>query len=112
MKVCFLKGRIGMKKQTRSAPEIDARAVANLARLSLTEVEADAMAAQMRAIVEFAGKLSELDCGDAAVTAHVVPLSNIMREDTVEEPFERDALLANAPTKADGFFTVPRVVDG
>ena len=90
---------------------IDVEAVANLARLTFTAEEMEAMAQDMSAIVAFADKLSALDTENVPVTAHVVPLSNVFREDAPGAPTDRDELLANAPTKADGFFTVPRVVE-
>ena len=97
--------------QTEKTTTIDVASVAKLARLSLSEAEMEAMSKEMAAIVEFADKLSEVDCSDMPITAHVVPLENVMREDVPMAGAERDALLAGAPTKADGYFTVPRVVE-
>ena len=57
------------------------------------------------------GKLQLLDTENVEITAHVVPISSVFREDRVENRPDRDELLANAPTKADGCFTGPRVVE-
>ena len=92
-------------------PQINIEAVAKLARLSFGDDEKAALYDEMRAIIGFADKLGELDTADVPITAHVVPLSNVLREDIPEGSFERDALLSNAPTKADGFITVSRVVE-
>lgn len=98
-------------EQNEKKPFINVEAVADLARLSLTDAERAAMGDEMAAIVAFADKLSQLDCENVPITAHVVPLSNVLREDKTENSTERDALLQGAPTKADGYFTVPRVVE-
>ncbi|MCI8386875.1 MAG: aspartate--tRNA ligase [Clostridiales bacterium] len=98
-------------KAKKASPTINVENVANLARLSLTDKEKADMPKEMGAIIDFANQLSELDTENVPITAHVVPISNIFREDKATNEPDRDALLANAPTKADGYFTVPRVVE-
>ena len=98
-------------KAKKSSPTINVENVANLARLSLSNKEKESLAKEMNAIIDFANQLSELDTEDVPITAHVVPISNIFRCDEVTNKPDRDELLANAPTKADGYFTVPRVVE-
>ncbi len=90
---------------------INVDAVANLARLTLTDAEKSKMAEEMAEIIAFADKLSELDTEDVPITAHVVPIANVLREDIPRRGSDREELLSNAPTKADGCFTVPRVVE-
>ena len=99
------------KPKKKATPAINVENVANLARLSLTDKEKAEMPKEMEAIIGFANQLSELDTENVEITAHVVPISNVFREDRVENRPDRDELLANAPTKADGCFTVPRVVE-
>ncbi len=91
--------------------EIDVENVANLARLSLTKEEKKTMEPEMRAIIEFANKLSEVDTEGVEITAHVVPIDNVFREDTTRENQSRDELLSNAPTKFEGYITVPKVLE-
>ncbi|MGN1097529.1 MAG: aspartate--tRNA ligase [Clostridia bacterium] len=98
----------GKKKK---GPKIDVENVAKLARLSLSADEKAAMATDMEAIIDFANQLSEVETGDTEITAHVIPLSNVFHEDKPVSEFERDAMLANAPTKANGYVSVPRVVE-
>ena len=38
-------------------------------------------------------------------------MQNVFREDSVTDSFPREALLANAPVKEDGYICVPRVVE-
>ncbi len=98
-------------KAKKSSPTINVENVANLARLSLSDKEKESLAKEMNAIIDFANQLSELDTENVPITAHVVPISNIFRCDEVTNKPDRDELLSNAPTKADGYFTVPRVVE-
>ncbi|MBE7036936.1 MAG: Asp-tRNA(Asn)/Glu-tRNA(Gln) amidotransferase subunit GatC [Ruminococcaceae bacterium] len=85
--------------------------VAKLARLKFTDDEAEALAKDMESIIGFANKLNELDTEGVVPTAHAIPMSNAFREDVVKPSFDRDAMLQNAPSKEDGGYTVPKVVE-
>ena len=107
----FAEGSAAATVKKKKGPKIDVENVAKLARLRLNQGEKSAMAADMEAIIDFANQLSEIDTGDAPITAHVVPLNNVFRPDKAVSDFERDSMLANAPTKAEGYVSVPRVVE-
>ena len=62
-------------------------------------------------MIAFADSLAALDTAGVPPTAHVVPLQNVFREDVAGEQMDRDALLRNAPTRAEGYIAVPRVVE-
>ena len=85
--------------------------IANLARLNLSEDEKLALTAQLRDIVSYVEQLNELNTDDAQPTAHVLPISNVFREDIVTNSDNRDQLLANAPASSDGCIEVPKVVE-
>ncbi len=85
--------------------------VAKLARLKLRDEEAEALSAEMESIIGFANKLNELDTEGVVPTAHAIPLNNAFREDVVKPSFDRDAMLANAPSAEDGGYSVPKVVE-
>ncbi|MBQ8210720.1 MAG: Asp-tRNA(Asn)/Glu-tRNA(Gln) amidotransferase subunit GatC [Clostridia bacterium] len=91
--------------------EIDVNNVANLAKLSLTDEEKAVMKSELGAIIGFADKLAEIDTSGVDITAHIVPITNVLRADEVTNQPDRDGLLANAPTKADGYMTVPRTFE-
>ena len=55
--------------------------IASLARLSLTEEEKDLFGSQLSSILDYMEKLNELDTTDVEPTSHVLPLSNVMRDD-------------------------------
>ncbi len=86
--------------------------IAELARLELTEDELDRMTEQLSAILDYAARLQELDTEAIPPTASVVPLENVMREDTISPSLPREAVLANAPDKDDKgeFFRVRAIL--
>jgi aspartyl-tRNA(Asn)/glutamyl-tRNA(Gln) amidotransferase subunit C len=86
--------------------------VARLARLSLTEEEAERYTSQLAAILEFADQLQELDVSDVPPTSHVVPIHNVLREDEERPGLSREAALAGAPDSEDGQFRVPAILEG
>jgi aspartyl-tRNA(Asn)/glutamyl-tRNA(Gln) amidotransferase subunit C len=85
--------------------------VANLARLNLTEEEKEQMTTDMEVIIEFANRINEINIDNTNPTAHIIPINNVFREDTVNPSFSRDELLSNAPNKENGCFSVPRIVE-
>ncbi len=90
---------------------IDVENVAHLARLTLTAQEKHTMAPEMEAIIAFADTLSKVNTDDVEITAHVVPLENVFRDDVVGEKLSRDELIFNAPTKHEGYITVPKAIE-
>ncbi len=85
--------------------------VAKLARLNLTEAEKERLTGEMENIIAFADKLNELDTSGIEPTAHVIPMQNVFREDVVKPSFDREKILANAPSQEDGCYKVPKIVD-
>lgn len=85
--------------------------VAGLARLSLSEEEKELMARQLTNILEYMDKLNELDTADVNPTSHVLPLSNVFREDEVVPSFPREKMLSSAPENEKGHYRVPRIIE-
>ena len=81
--------------------------VARLARLALTDEEVERLGAQLNAILEAVGKVSELDLEDVEPTAHPLDLVNVWAEDEPHESLPVEEALANAPEREEGFFKVP-----
>jgi len=86
--------------------------IAELAKLKLDDAEVDRMTQQLSAILDHAARLNELDTDAIPPTASVVPLYNILRDDTIVPSMTRDDALANAPDKdEDGqFFRVKAIL--
>ena len=89
----------------------DVEAVANLARLELSAEEMIGLQEEMNRIIAFADKLSSAPTMGVDVTAHIVPMKNVLRDDVVEDKFTAEELLAAATTTHDGYVVVPRVVE-
>ncbi len=85
--------------------------VAELARLEITEQEKVVFTEQLSNILGYVEMLNELDTGEVSPTSHVVPLTNVFREDQVGEVLEKGEALKNAPEKEGGYFKVPRIIE-
>jgi len=85
--------------------------VAHLARLRLSEDEAEKFTAQMDQILSYFEKLNELNTEGIEPTSHSVPMVNAFREDLVKPSLPVDDALVNAPDKEGNFFKVPKIIE-
>jgi len=85
--------------------------VAELARLALTEKEAELYTAQLQRILSHVEKLSELDTKGVEPTVHVTPPREILRTDAVTGSITAEEALMNAPVKDRGCFKVPKIIE-
>lgn len=85
--------------------------IALLSRLKLTDEERERMTTQLNDIIGFFEQLGELDTTDVEPTSHVIPMSNVLREDKVRPSLPVEEVLENAPDRAGDTFRVPRVVE-
>lgn len=85
--------------------------VARLARLELSEKEKEKMRAQLDSILSYIDKLNELDTSSVEPTSHVLPLTNVFREDEVRPSLSQEEALANAPDGHDLLFRVPKILE-
>ena len=81
--------------------------VAALARLALTEDELARLEAQLGAILDAVGKVSELDLTDVPPTSHPLDLVNVWDEDEPRPCLSVEEALANAPERDGDYFKVP-----
>jgi aspartyl-tRNA(Asn)/glutamyl-tRNA(Gln) amidotransferase subunit C len=86
-------------------------AIAELAKLQLSDEEIERFGDQLSQVLEYAERLEQLDTADIPPTASVLPLRNVFRDDEVRPSLPRDEALANAPDTADGQFRVDAVLD-
>jgi len=84
--------------------------VANLARLTITEEEAEKFAEQLGKITDFAEQLNELDTTNVEPTTHVLPLVNVMREDVATKGLDREVMMLNVKEQEDGQVKVPAIM--
>jgi aspartyl-tRNA(Asn)/glutamyl-tRNA(Gln) amidotransferase subunit C len=90
----------------------DVANVALLSRLEFSESELETFTGQMDAILEYADVLNKLNVDNVQPMAHVLPLKNVMRVDEAKPSLPRELALSNAPEQEDGYFKVPKVMEG
>ena len=86
--------------------------VAALARLLLSDAEAERMAAELDTILGYVETLGRLDTGGVEPTSHVMPLATPLRQDRAVAPLDAELVLANAPQREGSAFVVPKVIEG
>lgn len=94
----------------------DVEHVARLARLALTDEEKDRYTQQLGQILTYIEKMSLLNTDHVPPTTHVLPLSNVWREDvcepsTAETLGSTEDILANAPEREGTLFKVKKVIE-
>ena len=85
--------------------------VASLARIAITDADAERLAPELNNILGWIEQLGEVDTSSVEPMTAVIPNTLRLREDVVTEGNQRDAVLQNAPQGEHGFFTVPKVVE-
>ncbi|MGN6815802.1 MAG: Asp-tRNA(Asn)/Glu-tRNA(Gln) amidotransferase subunit GatC [Solirubrobacterales bacterium] len=82
--------------------------VAKLARLQLSDGEAETMVGELSGILDHVDRIGNLDLEGVEPTSHVVALENVLRPDDAPwRSLSRDTALAPAPEPYEGAFRVP-----
>jgi aspartyl-tRNA(Asn)/glutamyl-tRNA(Gln) amidotransferase subunit C len=89
----------------------DVRKIARLARIALSDGEAEALVPDLNNILGFVEQLGEVDTTGVEPLAAVIPNTLRLRADVVTDGGIRDDVLANAPQGEHGFFAVPKVIE-
>ena len=92
--------------------EQDIKTVASLSRLRIREEEKEDVLFQLNKILTYVENLQSLDTTNIEPTTYALPMQNVFREDKVKPSLERELALSNAPLKEDGYFKVPKVLEG
>lgn len=85
-------------------------ALESLNELRLTDDEKAATLSIFREMETHEAALQALPTDDVEVMVHVMPLTNVLRDDVQEQPFTRESLLEGAPEHTDDSWQVPRLV--
>ena len=85
--------------------------VARLARIAVSEEEANRMTGELNGILGFVEQLSEVDVKGVEPMTSVTPMEMRKRQDVVNDGSKADAIVANAPASDRNFFQVPKVVE-
>ena len=85
--------------------------ISKLARISLDEKKINSLSKDLSSIMQFIGKLNELNTDKTTPLTSIINASLKSREDEVKDGKIRDQILKNSPEKNEEFFVVPKVVD-
>ena len=85
--------------------------VASLARIAISDADAERLAPELNNILGWIEQLGEVDTSAVQPMTAVIPNKLRLRDDVVNDGNMRDAVLANAPAGEHGFFTVPKVIE-
>jgi aspartyl-tRNA(Asn)/glutamyl-tRNA(Gln) amidotransferase subunit C len=91
--------------------DLDVAYVVRLARINLTEAEAEVFQKQLDDVLKYVEKLRQADVTHVEAAAHALPIFNVFREDAPRDWFTAEQALSNAPRQANGLFIVPKVVE-
>jgi aspartyl-tRNA(Asn)/glutamyl-tRNA(Gln) amidotransferase subunit C len=87
------------------------RRIARLARIKITDSEAQSLRAELNGILQWVEQLNEVDTEGVEPMTRVVPVAMKQRKDAVTDGEKADEIVANAPEAEDHFFVVPKVVE-
>ena len=87
--------------------------IAELARIRLSDEEKRQFAKQLPRIVEYIGKIGELDTSSVSAHEHVTKNQNVFRDDEAKNCAEetKSAALAAFPSAEDSLLKVPGIFE-
>jgi aspartyl-tRNA(Asn)/glutamyl-tRNA(Gln) amidotransferase subunit C len=103
-----------MADASRASMSVDTatvRRIAGLARIAVSDAEAEALVPELNNILGWVEQLGEVDTDGVEPLHAVIPNKLRLRDDIVTDGGVRDAVLANAPQAEHGFFAVPKVIE-
>jgi aspartyl-tRNA(Asn)/glutamyl-tRNA(Gln) amidotransferase subunit C len=89
----------------------EVRHVAELAKLELSDEEISLFAVQLSAILDYAEQIQAVDTSSVPPTPYVLPLHNVLRDDTVGECLPNEVAVGNAADAKEGYFRVRAVFE-
>ena len=87
------------------------RRVAHLARIAVTDEEAETMRGELNTILGWVEQLNEVNVDGVEPMTSVIDTKMKQRNDGITDGDRADEVVLNAPIKNDNFFAVPKVVE-
>lgn len=87
------------------------RRIARLARLDISDAEAEEYRASLSAVVGYMSRLRDVDLSRVEPLAHIGETHTRLDDDAPGAPLSNDALMKLAPDSWEGFVKVPKVLD-
>jgi len=88
----------------------DADRIASLASLRLNQEEKEVFQKSMSDILTFVETITKLDLVDSEAQVRSYDISNVMRDDIIQEGLSIEELSINAPKIDDSYIIVPQVI--
>jgi aspartyl-tRNA(Asn)/glutamyl-tRNA(Gln) amidotransferase subunit C len=85
--------------------------LAKLAKLHFDEKSSLSMQEDLKKMIGFVDKLSEIDTENTEPLIYMSEEVNVLRDDTLIENISKEKALENAPQKVSDYFLVPKVID-
>ena len=85
--------------------------VAHLARLHISDAEADEVTSRITDILQLIDKMQSVDTSAVEPLAHPLDVKQRLRADQVTETDQREQLQTLAPEAEAGLFLVPKVIE-
>ena len=89
----------------------DVKRVARLARIDISDAEAEVAQTRLNAIFELIATMQAVDTSGIAPMAHAQDVSQRLRDDVVTETDRRAVFQAIAPAVENGLYLVPKVIE-
>jgi aspartyl-tRNA(Asn)/glutamyl-tRNA(Gln) amidotransferase subunit C len=86
--------------------------IERLARLKLSDQERERYRKQLSDVLDYAARLNAIDTSNVPPMYHVLPVTNVLREDIPNDNFSQGEALTNAPIQENGFFVIPPILGG
>lgn len=85
--------------------------VARLARIAVSEEDAERMTGELNAILGFVAQMGEVNVDGVEPLTSIIPMALRRRDDVVTDGAKAEDIIANAPASEENFFAVPKVVE-
>lgn len=89
----------------------DVQRIALLARIEITDAQAQETGRQLNDILAMIEQINRVDTAGIPPMSHPLDGVQRLRPDVVTETPDRERAMANAPARQDGLFLVPRVIE-
>lgn len=89
----------------------DVLRTADVARIALSDEEAQTYSTQLTAMLNDVEKINEINTDGVALTTNGNDVKNVVRLDEPKKWNNHDAIMKNAPDHEDGQFKVPTIIE-
>jgi aspartyl-tRNA(Asn)/glutamyl-tRNA(Gln) amidotransferase subunit C len=89
----------------------DIKRIAHLARIEVSDAEADATLSKLTGILGLIEQMQAVDTAGIVPMSHSQDVTQRLRDDVVTETNQRELFQSIAPAVEDGLYLVPKVIE-